>query len=105
MDEAKTELKEAVSILIFLVLVQLPVSLFIGGFTVAFMWNNLLVSIFGFKPITVVAGIAIEFFITYITRHATSQDDDNKSGLERILKKWLVSSFTILVTIILKIFL
>ena len=105
MDEEKTELKEAVSRLILATLVQLPINLFIKGFTLAFMWNNLLVSVFGLKPITAVAGVAIHFFITYITGYATSQDYYNKSGLEKILFQLVRSALIILITIILSIFL
>ena len=105
MDEEKTELKEAVSRLILATLVQLPVTLFIKGFTLAFMWNNLLVSVFGLKPITVVAGVSIHFFITYITGYATSQDYYNKSGLEKLLIQLFRSALIILITIILSIFL
>lgn len=105
MNEEKTELKEAVSRLILATLVQLPVNLFIKGFTVAFMWNKLLVSVFGLKPITVVAGIAIHFSITYITGYATSQDYYNKSGLEKLLIQLFRSALIILITIILSIFL
>ena len=105
MSEEKTELKEAVSRLILVILVQLPINLFIKGFTLAFMWNNLLVSVFGLKPITVVAGVAIHFFITYITGYATSQDYYNQSGLEKILFQLVRSALIILITIILSIFL
>ena len=105
MDEAKTELKENVIRLILAILVQLPVTLFIKGFTLAFMWNNLLVSVFGLKPITVVAGVAIHFFIIYITGYATSQDYYNKSGLEKLLIQLFRSALIILITIILSTFL
>ena len=105
MDETKTELKENVIRLILAILVQLPVTLFIKGFTLAFMWNNLLVSVFGLKPITVVAGVAIHFFITYITGYATSQDYYNKSGLEKLLIQLFRSALIILITIILSTFL
>ena len=105
MDEAKTELKENVIRLILAILVQLPVTLFIKGFTLAFMWNNLLVRVVVLKPITVVAGVAIHFFITYITGYATSQDYYNKSGLEKLLIQLFRSALIILITIILSTFL
>ena len=68
------ETKEVIEVMLGSILMMV-LSIIICGFTVMYLWNNILPTIFGIRTITLAQAIAIDLLISFVV---TTQINDTK---------------------------
>jgi hypothetical protein len=71
----------------------------IGGFVVSYMWNTLLVPIFGLKSLTLVQAIAVSLFVNYFMPNDYAKE--KSASKTKLLGMFVRLGFIVLMTWIL----
>lgn len=59
-----------------LALICLPIFVLIGGITVKYMWNTVIVAIFELPALTLAQAIGLDAFVSYITASVSHKNTD-----------------------------
>lgn len=79
------EVQEAIETIVMATVIYI-LSILMCGFTVMYLWNNILPVIFGIRTITLAQAIAIDLLISFIV---TTQVKDNNHNIKDLFVKVL----------------
>lgn len=86
------ETKEAIEVIISSTLMMV-LSVIMCGFTVMYLWNNILPTIFGIRTITLAQAIAIDLLVSFVV---TTQISDTKRTVSELFVRTLSFCLTTL---------
>ena len=85
LENSKVELKDQLLKLMFTVFILLPISLIVGGYITKYLWNGIISPTFSLPGLTLIQGIGLDTFVSFIIPKTTSNSSSVTDTVARIV--------------------
>lgn len=79
------EIKDQLLKLMFTVFVLLPLSILMGGYITKYLWNGIISPTFSLPGLTLIQGVGLDTFVTFISPTPLSQKSSLSETVSRII--------------------